>query len=100
MTGDNLIPSELMALRASIDNLDASLIFILSERFKLTQRVGQLKATNELPAADLAREDFQISRLRRLAGEAQLDPRFAERFLRLVIDEVLDHHRAAAGVTA
>lgn len=45
MNSDSLIPSELTALRSSIDNLDASLIFILSERFKLTQKVGQLKTT-------------------------------------------------------
>jgi len=98
MTTD--IPQELNALRSSIDNLDASLIFILSERFRLTQKVGALKATHKLPAADLAREDFQISRLRRLAEEAQLDPVFAERFLRFVIDEVIQHHRVAAGKAA
>ncbi len=34
ITSDTLIPSERTALRSSIDNLDASLIFILSERFK------------------------------------------------------------------
>jgi len=91
------IPPELEALRSSIDNLDAALIFILAERFKLTQKVGKLKAGHELPAADVAREDYQISRLRRLAQEGQLDPVFAERFLRLIIDEVIQHHKAAAG---
>jgi chorismate mutase len=35
------VPPELAALRSSIDNLDASLIFILAERFKLTQKVGE-----------------------------------------------------------
>uniref|UniRef100_UPI00403F48AB chorismate mutase n=1 Tax=Devosia sp. XK-2 TaxID=3126689 RepID=UPI00403F48AB len=97
MTHATDIPPELEALRSSIDNLDASLIFILAERFKLTQKVGQLKATNKLPAADVSREDFQISRLRRLAGEAQLDPVFAERFLGFIIEEVIQHHRAVAG---
>ncbi|SHE61854.1 chorismate mutase [Devosia limi] len=91
---------ELAALRSSIDNLDASLIFILSERFRLTRKVGELKAHHKLPAADGAREDFQIARLRRLAEEAQLDPVFAERFLRFIIEEVIQHHRAAAGADA
>ena len=91
------IPPELEALRSSIDNLDASLIYILAERFKLTQKVGELKAGHKLPAADFAREDYQISRLRRLSQEGQLDPVFAERFLRFIIDEVIQHHKAAAG---
>lgn len=91
------IPPELEALRSSIDNLDASLIFILAERFKLTQKVGELKAGHKLPAADTAREGYQILRLRRLAQEGQLDPVFAERFLRFIIDEVIQHHKAAAG---
>lgn len=99
MTSDNSIPPELVALRSSIDNLDASLIFILSERFKLTRRVGELKAAQKLPAADPAREDLQISRLRQMAVEAQLDPVFAEHFLRFIIDEVIRHHKAAAAYT-
>ena len=96
MTHATDIPPELEALRSSIDNLDASLIFILSERFKLTRQVGELKAGHKLPAADVAREDYQISRLRRLAEDAQLDPVFAERFLRFIIEEVIQHHKAVA----
>nr|WP_314257964.1 chorismate mutase [uncultured Devosia sp.] len=96
MTEPADIPPELEALRSSIDNLDASLIFILAERFKLTQKVGKLKVGHRLPAADIAREDYQISRLRRLAQEGQLDPIFAERFLRFIIAEVIQHHNAAA----
>ncbi|ODT74487.1 MAG: chorismate mutase [Pelagibacterium sp. SCN 64-44] len=99
MTDRAPIPAELAALRSSIDNLDASLVFILSERFKLTKRVGKLKASNELPPADPDRETFQIDRLRRLAQEADLDPVFAERLLRFVIEEVIRHHKAVASDT-
>ena len=49
MTQKTDVPPELEALRSSIDNLDASLIFILSERFKLTRKVGELKATKSYP---------------------------------------------------
>jgi len=97
LTNTTNIPPALAALRSSIDNLDASLIFILSERFKLTQKVGELKASHKLPAADVAREEFQISRLHRLAEEAQLDPVFAERFLGFIIEEVIRQHRAVEG---
>lgn len=80
------------AYRSSIDNIDAALIHMLAERFKVTQAVGRYKAQAGLPPADPGREDRQIARLRRLAEEAQLDPEFSEKFLRFIIDEVIRHH--------
>ena len=88
------ILDELLSMRASIDNIDATLVYLLAERFKATQRVGVLKAKHHLPAADPARERNQISRLKRLAQEAQLDPEFAEKFLNFIIEEVIRHHQA------
>ncbi|WP_448659324.1 chorismate mutase [Sphingomonas sp. CJ99] len=78
--------------RQSIDNIDAALIHMLAERFKITQAVGQYKATAGLPPADPGREERQIERLRQLADQAGLDPEFSEKFLRFVIDEVIRHH--------
>jgi len=90
-------PRELLALRASIDNIDAALIYLLAERFKCTQKVGQLKAERGMPPADPAREAEQIARLRALAEGAHLDPEFAEKFLAFVVKEVIRHHQAIAG---
>ena len=78
--------------RQSIDNIDAALVCMLAERFKITQAVGRYKATEGLPPADSAREERQIARLRRLAHDADLDPEFSEKFLRFIIDEVIRHH--------
>ena len=78
--------------RESIDNIDAALVFMLAERFKVTQAVGEYKATHDLPPADPGREERQISRLRQLALDANLDPDFTEKFLRFIIDEVIRHH--------
>ncbi len=78
--------------RDSIDRLDAILIYTLGERFKHTQAVGKLKAEHDLPPSDPAREAAQIARLEDLAKRADLDPEFAKKFLRFVIDEVIRHH--------
>ena len=78
--------------RASIDRLDAILVFTLAERFKHTQAVGRLKAEHDLPPSDPAREARQIERLEKLADEANLDPEFAKKFLNFIISEVIRHH--------
>ena len=85
----------LAAFRASIDNIDAALIHMLAERFRITKAVGAYKATHDLPASDPGREERQIARLRRLAEDAQLDPDFGEKFIRFIIDEVIRHHQQA-----
>ncbi|RVT89772.1 chorismate mutase [Sphingomonas crocodyli] len=86
--------------RESIDNIDAALVFMLAERFKITKAVGEHKAKTGLPPADPNRESIQIERLRSLAKSANLDPDFSEKFLRFIIDEVIHHHRkAGAGMT-
>ena len=85
-----------MELRGSIDNIDAALIHLLAERFKLTETVGELKADHGLPPADPAREGRQVAHLRTLAEDAHLDPEFAEKFLTFIVAEVIRHHERIA----
>ena len=85
----------LQRYRESIDNIDAALVFMLAERFKVTQAVGEYKASHALPPADPGREERQVARLRQLALDAKLDPDFTEKFLRFIIDEVIRHHQQA-----
>ena len=79
--------------RASIDRLDAILVYTLAERFKHTRAVGKLKADHDLPPSDPAREAAQIARLEALAEDADLDPEFARKFLNFNIAEVIQHHK-------
>lgn len=94
------VPAELRDARATIDNIDAALVHILAERFRCTQRVGVLKAQLELPSSDPRREERQIARLRALAAEAGLDPVFAEKFLKFIVEEVIRHHDDIADTMA
>lgn len=93
-TDDALNLAELGDLRASIDNIDAAMIYMLAERFRCTQRVGALKAIHGLPPADPSREAYQVERLRGLAETARLDPEFAEKYLNFIVREVIRHHEA------
>ena len=84
---------QLKEYRDSIDNIDAAMIFLLSERFKITHKVGVLKAENTLLLADKSREAQQVSRLRKLSKEADLDPDFTEKILNFIIAEVISNHQ-------
>ena len=85
----------LAGYRSSIDNIDAALVLLLAERFKITKQVGIHKARVGLPAADPERERQQISRLGEVAASADLNPAFSEKFLRLVFAEVRREHELA-----
>ncbi len=84
--------AQLRAYRESIDNIDAALVFMLAERFKITKAVGFYKKEHDLPPADPGREQEQVARLRQLADSANLDPEFSEKFLNFIIREVIQHH--------
>jgi chorismate mutase len=88
--------AQLAKYRASIDNIDAALVHLLAERFKITQDVGRYKAAVGLPPADPEREEQQVARLRALAVESGLDPVFSEKFLRFIVAEVIHHHQRHA----
>ena len=83
----------LLEHRKSIDRLDSILVYALAERFMHTKLVGKLKAEHKMPPADISREKQQISRLHRLAEEADLDPEFAKKMLKFIINEVIQHHK-------
>jgi len=90
------LPEEILTIRRSIDNIDAALVYLLAERFRLTTRVGEIKAEVGLPAMDPARERWQTERLTGMAEEAGLDVAFAEAFRSFVTAEVIRHHHYLA----
>jgi chorismate mutase len=94
--GDATEDPQLAEYRSSIDNIDAALVHLLAERFKVTKAVGRYKATAHLPPADPAREEIQVARLRSMAEDAGLDPVFTEKFLRFIVAEVIHHHQRIA----
>ena len=88
------VKSQLLEFRDSIDNIDAALVHLLAERFKITQKVGHFKAEHTLPPVDKNREASQVSNLRQLAEASNLDPDFAEEILKFIITEVVKNHQS------
>lgn len=90
------VPEDLWRLRRSIDNIDAALVHMLAERFRVTREVGVLKAVRRMQPVDVSREEAQVAKLRGLADRAGLDADFAEDFIRRVMAEVVRQHEAIA----
>ncbi|MBT5682033.1 MAG: chorismate mutase [Gammaproteobacteria bacterium] len=83
-------------LRTKIDDIDNAIIAKLAERFKITNQVGEYKTANNLPAKDTDREAKQYQRITELALQHDLDPAFAEAFLAVVIERVIQNHEEIA----
>lgn len=86
-------------LRTKIDHIDNAIIAKLAERFKVTNAVGEYKATHGLPAKDSAREAKQYLRITELALKHDLDPEFAKTYLAVVINRVIQNHEEVASNT-
>jgi chorismate mutase len=87
---------ELELLRRQIDDVDERFVELLAERFRITRRVGHIKAERGLPAQDAEREAQIDAKVRRLAAEHELDEGLVSDVLRAVIDRVVAEHRELA----
>lgn len=87
---------QLAEYRRSIDKIDADLVRLLAERFRITHEIGVYKASNDLAPVDLVRQHRQIDGLRELASSEGLDPEFCEKFVHFVMDEVIQNHKRIA----
>lgn len=93
---NNLTHDDLQDLRQQIDKVDRQIIELLKQRFLVTNKVGQYKKQEGLPAQDKAREKVQMARIEELASEAGLNPKLATDLLRVIIDEVIQNHKDIA----
>lgn len=87
--------AELHLLRGEIDEIDAKIVDLLDARFRVTAKVGKLKAQHALAAVDPDREAAQEARFRELARQRGLNPDLVVQIFRGIIDEVVQNHRKA-----
>ena len=59
--------------RSTIDRLDSIIVNALIERFEVTNRIGLIKAENNLGVYDSVRENEQKQRLNELVKDSGLD---------------------------
>ncbi len=81
---------ELSEIREHLDRLDKALILILAERMSFIPKVAEYKKKNNVERYQPTRESEIIEDKKRLAEEFNVDPRLAEKIIRLIIE---DSHR-------
>ncbi|WP_071396788.1 chorismate mutase [Bacillus tuaregi] len=79
-------------LRIQIDKVDRELIKLLAERFELTEQVGVYKAKKNLNPQDKSREAKQFEKLEKLSLENGLNPEYAQKIFRCVMDIAISRH--------
>lgn len=90
--------TDLAELRTNIDEVDRQLIALLAQRFQYTEEVGRYKEKHGLPAQDPSREAQQFEKIQRFAEQLGLDPSYAERIFRHLMDLVIARHRELSAI--
>ena len=65
----------------------------LIERFEVTNKIGLIKAENNLSAFDSVRENEQIKRLNQQVKHSGLDIKFVEKVMKLITAETKKRHQ-------
>ena len=85
----------LESLRAEVDDVDAKIVDLLAIRFRITSKIGRLKARHALEAVDPDREAALQARFRELAKRSGLNPDLVVSVFRSIVDEVVSNHKGA-----
>ncbi|MDZ7680923.1 MAG: chorismate mutase [Fodinibius sp.] len=76
---------ELNPQRERIDEIDQQLLDLLAERREIVHEVIDKKIKNQLPIFAPKREDEKTHKFRQMAADRDLDPDWAEDFLRMIM---------------
>ena len=98
MAGQGTVTREtLAALRGEIDAIDARLIDLLAERFRVVERVVAVKKRDHLPANIPQRVEDVVAAARRQAETAGLPPDLAETLWRTMVAWTIAHEERRLG---
>ena len=77
--------SDLSSQRDQIDKIDRQILDLLKERNKVSRDVIEYKINNQLPVFVAEREEQKSEKFRKMAEKRELDPDWAEDFLRMIM---------------
>ena len=77
--------TDLSSQRNQIDSIDRQILDLLKERNKVSREVIEFKIENQLPVFVAEREEQKSAKFRTMAKKRELDPDWAEDFLRMIM---------------
>jgi len=77
--------TDLSSQRDQIDSIDRQILDLLKERNKVSREVIEFKIENQLPVFVAEREEQKSAKFRTMAKKRELDPDWAEDFLRMIM---------------
>jgi chorismate mutase/prephenate dehydratase len=78
--------SEIEGMRGRLDEVDASIVTLLSERFQLIDEIARMKQRGRVELQDADRENALLARVAQLAEAADLNPALVQRIFREILD--------------
>ena len=84
---------DLNELRNTIDDIDEECLLLLSERFKITRKIGEIKAKDKLSSLDIKRENNKFKKIEIIAENTGLSKDLVNSLFRLIMDEVVKNHK-------
>lgn len=78
---------ELSVLRQQIDNIDNQILELLSERFSIVKKIGDVKKQSNLPLQNSKREEEIIESLSQKAKANNLPKSLIEKVWRIIFAE-------------
>ena len=88
-----LLTAKLADLRRRVEDVDTALVGVLAERFRITEKVGTLKARAGLAPEDKDRERQMLGRYRLLAEQHQLDEEVVLDVMQRIVHQVKVRHQ-------
>ena len=79
--------------RSTIDRLDSIIMNALMERFAVTNKIGLIKAKNDIETYDSVRESEQIKKLEKMVKDSDLDIDFVKKIMKLITSESKNRHK-------
>ncbi len=84
---------KLADLRRSVEDLDAAMVLLLAERFRITEEVGILKARAGLAPEDKDRERQMLGRYRLLAEQHRVGEEVVVDVMQRIVHQVKVRHQ-------